>query len=182
MKRSWVFAIIVLVLAQLLVPSYMIWHKEQIKRKGKTFYIEIKPIDPYDYMKGKYIELTFRKLYFEYGGENLTGSRNRYATFSQDDDKSLFIESIGTEPPKGEDYYLRVNIDKETNFLNFYNIPPSGFFINEYKIDEIESAIDKWQDDSENIVYALVKIYKGEMVVEDIIIDGKSLSEVISNQ
>ena len=61
MKLSiWPFFIL-LVCAQLIVPGSMIWKKDMILVKGKSYKFLTAPIDPYDPFIGKYIVLNFRE-------------------------------------------------------------------------------------------------------------------------
>ncbi|MCO5231396.1 MAG: GDYXXLXY domain-containing protein [Chitinophagales bacterium] len=175
MKRSWILAIIVMVVAQLSVPLLMIWNKEQIVKNGATFYLKIRPIDPNHYMKGKYLDLNFDYLFWIKDKTLSNYNTKVYATFIQEENQNLKLDYLDSIPPIGRDDYILLEHMGE-DFI----IPRSGYFVNENKVEDIEKAVNSWQDKG-NIVFAKVKIYKGKMVVMDIIIDEKSIDAVIES-
>ena len=52
-------AFTVLVLAQWAVPSSMILRREASLRQGKEFKLRVRPLDPYDAFRGRFVRLDF---------------------------------------------------------------------------------------------------------------------------
>lgn len=58
--RKWLApALCLLFVAQLAVPLWQVWQEENIRRDGLPFKLALRPVDPYDIMRGRYLALAF---------------------------------------------------------------------------------------------------------------------------
>ena len=185
MKYGILLAFIVVALAQWIIPVNMIRGGEEVLAKGEAWKFETEPVDPSNPFKGKYVVLNFKqnsftdriKRHLEYGQEI-------FVILNKDKNGFAGIESISTTQPssitnyvKATVSYLNQNNDSTTVNINY---PFEEFYMDEYKAPKAETAYREANRDTSIITYARVKIWKGEAVTEDVIIDGKSIWETIS--
>jgi hypothetical protein len=104
-----------------------------------------------------------------------------YGLLSTDTSGFAHITSVTRdEPGEGTDY-LKVTVgyvyvDSVTSIS--INYPFDRFYMEESKAEHADAAYREAQRDTSKITYALVRIQKGEGIVENIIIDGKPIKEV----
>ena len=173
---------LIMVVAQWYVPGQMILFKEKILTTGKEFRFRTEPFDPYDAFRGKYVHLAFSQTsiqdkdsaYYQQG-------EMIYGLLSTDTSGFAHITSVTRdEPGEGTDY-LKVTVgyvyvDSVTSIS--INYPFDRFYMEESKAEHADAAYREAQRDTSKITYALVRIQKGEGIVENIIIDGKPIKEV----
>ena len=58
-KKYLILAFALMVGVQLLFPLKMIIEREIIITKGQTFLFKIRPIDPYDAFRGRYVSINY---------------------------------------------------------------------------------------------------------------------------
>lgn len=173
---------LIMVVAQWYVTGQMIVYKEKILTAGKEFRFRTEPYDPYDAFRGKYVHLNFSQtfvrvkdsVYYEQG-ERL------YGLLSTDTSGFAHITSLTRDEPGQETDYLKVTagyVYTDSVTVISFNYPFDRFYMEESKAEHADAAYQEAQHDTSKITYALVRIQKGEGVVEDIIIDGKPIKEV----
>jgi len=169
-------------LIQFAAPISMIWEKEKITQKGTEFKFKTRPIDPYDPFRGKYII-----LYFE--NTNVTVSnihewkniKEGYFMIEKDSEGFAKVVSAHIEKPKVGNYikmqcYHYYGSDNTINF----RYPFERFYMNENEALNAEKAYRlSNRDRNKENAYAIVKVLKGETVLEDVIIGGKSAKDLM---
>lgn len=58
-RRLLLLPLLLLFAAQLAVPLWQVWQEENIRREGLPFKLALRPVDPYDIMRGRYLALGF---------------------------------------------------------------------------------------------------------------------------
>ena len=176
-KKYLIIAFACTVLVQLSFPLKMIFDRELILLRGETFLMKIEPIDPYDAFRGRYVSINYT---------NVTAPipwsmQQEHYKFDHD----LFIplkkaangESIYQEAreirPSDTDIYLRVTpegptVDYETVWID---IPDKRYYMNEYKAPIADRIIKD--------AYAQIVVYKGQMVLKGILVDGMPIEKYI---
>ena len=101
-----------MVLAQLLAPSQMIYDQENILANGKLFKFKTQPVDPNDPFRGKYISLSFEQnKIFVKNSTNFHEGETVFVKLKTDTNGFAKITSISkTEPAEDLDYLkLKIN-------------------------------------------------------------------------
>jgi len=181
-KIIWIcFAL--LVLLQLWVPVSLVWSREQALTDGKTFIFKTAPVDPTDYLRGKYVTLNFSEQSIVLSGDH-TWEQDEKIFVGLTTDAAGFarIKRISNKKPSnGEDY-----VEARAGYTNYetpkrLNIewPFERFYMEESKAPAAEQAYNRAGRDSAATAYALVKVKKGVAVLADVFINGKPIDEFI---
>jgi uncharacterized membrane-anchored protein len=168
----------VVAIIQLLVPAWMIYQKELVIQKGITYLFPIAPVDPHDPFIGKYISLNFlnnsfisdRHLNVQYGN-------NIYAVINKDNNEKVVIEKLRIHPPKNQEEYIKVRVSYSDSNRIMIEYPFNVFYMEEFKANKAEEIYRKNVTKVGN-AFAVVKVYKGQYVIIDVIINGKSIVEL----
>ncbi len=172
--------------AQIYVPASMILEREDILTTGKTFKFKTAPVDPNDPMRGKYITLSFDANSFKtYGEQQFNQGENVFVHLKDDLEGFVEIENISAENPgkeidfvKAEIWYINYNNDTSDISISY---PFDRYYMEESKALKAETMYAESLSDSTTTTYAVVKIKDGEAVLEDVMIDGISIKELVGS-
>lgn len=169
-------------ICQWYVPVSMIAGQEDILRNGQVYHFKTAPVDPSDPFRGKYIVLDFEAEAFK----NTTGrqwDRNAevFAILEEDSDGFAAIANITEERPGTDVDYFAAEVrfaDDEVVRLRF---PFERFYLEESKAADAEEiyAESTREDAAEADAYAVVRIKEGETALQDVMLDGKSVVELV---
>lgn len=184
MLRSLIWpGFVVLLLAQWLVPTQMIWKKNKVLTQGTSYKFETEPVDPSDPFLGKYIILNFRENAFKTADNgSFTYGSKVYVHFRNENNGFARIESIHLKKPPGTNYlettvnYIR---DEKAGTTVFLNYPFTRYYMQEYKAPQAENIYRESRIDSTIKTYALVNIYNGDAIVKDVYINDSLINDVI---
>jgi uncharacterized membrane-anchored protein len=172
---------IIVSLAQWLVPAKMIFNSKEVLKKGKAYRFLTEPVDPTDPFKGKYITLNFKAEEFILKSTNITYGQTIFVLLGTDSAGFAYVTGISEkEPSNGADYvkattqYVSKINDSAVVHINY---PFDRFYMDEYKAPKAEDIYQKANRDTSKITYALVKIWKGAAVIENVIIGNKPIQE-----
>lgn len=184
MKTFSLLALLVVAAAQLFVPSKMIMDHESILEKGNEFRFKTAPIDPGDPFRGKYIRLNFDATEFDVGKETDWESRETVFVILENDEKGFAkITGVSKEPAKENLNYVKAKVSwlSENDSVNTLMIeyPFDKFYMEESKALLAETAYHDAAVDTNQIAYAVVNILNGSAVICDVMIDGKSINDVV---
>lgn len=185
-RKHWFILGALIAIVQIAIPLWMIWDKEQTIKKGKTFLFEIAPVDPTHPLKGKYIILDYLPLKLK-TKHPLNMDKKVYATLSRNEDDIFQIIHLSNQEPNNTDDYIEVFLYQWSLPLsarqedNIYNVsfPFSEYYMEEYKAPVAESMYRDLAQDSTFKAYAVIKVYQGNAVVIDVIMNGKSIQELL---
>ena len=185
-KKILIAAFILVVIAQLGVPAKMIWDREDVLKTGILFRFKTAPVDPNDPFMGKYIYLNFEdnSIVIPKEEEWLPGELI-YVSLHNDTSGFAKIKSISkTRPANDADFlkaYVEVvmkNNDVRTLTINY---PFDRYYMEESKAYEAELTYVRAQQDTTKITYALVSVKNGDAVLQDVMIDGTSIREMVKS-
>lgn len=195
-KLIYIGVFILVVFAQWFVPSQMILEHEDVATNGKVFKFSTSPIDPYDAFRGKYIQLNFKEDTGNVNTEtkSLNYGDDIYVTF-KDSSRFALVDSISINEPKNTSVYIKAKVSYvDNNYLGFVNskgkrpvlsihiiYPFERFYMNEIKAPKAETAYRENSRQTKDNVYALIAIKNGVGVVNDVIIDSKSIKDYVDN-
>jgi uncharacterized membrane-anchored protein len=184
MKYGFVIAFLLLAFIQWLVPVKIIFQKNEVLKKGRSYKFQTEPVDPSNPFKGKYITLNFTASSFTDTIERgLTHNADIYVMLGTDQNGYVFIKSLSTDKPKETIEFVRANVyytSKEKDSLTvFIRYPFNEFYMDEYKAPKAEIIFRESTGDRPTNTYALVKIWKGEAVIQDVYINDTPIRKLI---
>lgn len=182
MKTIHVFSLFVLVaIAQLFIPSQMIFHQERILETGTAFKFKTRPVDPSDPFKGKYIFLNYEINSIETTDSTWMRGEDIYLTITNDSLGFAMAEAVSRDIPQTSDF-VKTQVDwydKAQEKLRF-SFAFDEFYMNETKAYDAEVAHRVAQRDSDqNNTYALIFVKDGEAVLENVFINEVPIAEYV---
>lgn len=175
-------AFIIVALIQLYIPAKMVLDQEDILTSGTIYKFRAAPIDPIDPFRGKYITLTYRETTFDIPNEkDWVNGETIYVSFATDNDGFAKIRSVSKDKPTGTNDFLKarvsyISINGENELTIEY--PFNRFYMEESKAYDAELTYRQSQLDTNQVTYSLVSIKKGDAVLRDVLIDGRSIKEI----
>jgi uncharacterized membrane-anchored protein len=180
MKKPFFIGVFVLALiAQWYFPSRMIGQKERIVQQGVTYRFECEPIDPRDPFRGQYLILSFKEDTWRCAAcDNDTIPAYGYVLLTTGADGYAKVDTLLWEPPAAGDY---VQVELSPVWLTERKIRIQyrfdRFYLNEQIAQKAEQAYFEAVNDSTGSAYALVSVLEGETVLQDVVVNGKSVKE-----
>ena len=169
-------------LAQLFVPSQMIYNQEDILNTGKIVKFQCEPIDPNDPFRGKFITLRFKESAIKVKNlKEWNSNETIFATIETSKDGFAKIKSISRTEPTDNSTYLKLKINYITEYEGnkiYLDFPFNRFYMNENKAKNAEIAYAESTVDSTKTAYALVATKNGEALIKDVLIDNISIKEL----
>ena len=175
-------------------PLHTIWKYEFSDIPSREFLFECAMRDPYDIMRGRYVQLSFDQ-------GNITLPENRSATYPRglevyavlkegEDGFAKIVDFVTTRNEVPQDGWpLRISSDavwntnwqpNDENKRISYRVrfPFERYYVNEKLAPQAEKVI---RGESSTKVALKVRILEGgEFAVEDLLVDGRPLREVIA--
>lgn len=185
-KYLLLIAFVFVAFAQIYVPASMILEREDILATGKTFKFRTNPVDPNDPMRGKYITLGFDENNYTIQGEQqFMQGENIFVHLKEDLDGFVEIKNLSSEKPgedidfvKAEIWYINYQNDTSNISINY---PFDRYYMEESKAPQADTIYSESLSDTTTITYAVVKIKNGEAVLEDVMIDGISIKDLVDS-
>lgn len=181
-KIAFVF-FIGIALVQLYVPASMIWKNEDVLKTGNEFKFKTAPIDPNDPFRGKYISLRYEENEIDIKNDTHWNRGEIIYVIIKNDEKGFAkILSVSTSKPNRTNEYVRAKIAYISDTKLTIEYPFDRYYMEESKANAAEIVYAESQIDSNQIAYALVNIKKGEAVLKDVVIDGKSIKDLVKER
>lgn len=177
---------ILVALAQLYVPSKMIYDREEILETGTDYKFSTAPIDPSDLFRGKYIILSYKDNVVDVKNEkSWIATETVYVSLDTDEAGFAKIESISKEKPSENQDFIKAEVSTVssdgTNKLTIY-FPFDRYYMEESKAYDAELVYTKSLQDTTQVAYALVSIKNGDAVLKDVLINGISIKEIVKEK
>ncbi|MDR0762118.1 MAG: GDYXXLXY domain-containing protein [Campylobacteraceae bacterium] len=176
MKRVIWSALILFMVMQLSAVLWQAIKYESIIYFGKTLYLAILPIDPYDAFRGRYIRLDFADDYV-YATDDIKNNKELFVTFITEDGISKPYEIFNSKPNTDEPYLKIKNYYKSYDGIHI-SYPFKRFYMQE---DSVIKA-DRNNIFNNNNVVAAVKVLDGVGVLSDIMINSISINKYMQEQ
>jgi len=173
--------------AQLYVPASMIMEQKDILETGKLYRFKIRPIDPSDPLRGKYIRLWFADDSFIMP-DSINYYRNQtvYLQIYEGSDGYAKIKNVYKTKPQKDLEFLEATISYPSYFNDStrltINYPFNSFYLDENKAPIAEDVYRESQLNSAKSAWAIVKIKNGAAALEDVLINGISINTIISER
>lgn len=181
-KNILIILFLFVVMAQLFVPSQMIYNQEDILNTGKIVKFQCEPIDPNDPFRGKYITLKFKESAIKVKNlKEWNSNETIFAKIETSKDGFAKIKSISRTEPTDNSIYLKLKINYITEYEGnkiYLDFPFNRFYMNENKAKNAEKVYTESTIDTTKIAYALIATKNGEAVIKDVLIDNISIKEL----
>ena len=179
MKKNKLFFRIFIVLAiiQLAAPLYMVWHYEDILHTGQRFIWVTAPVDPYDALRGRYVDLRFKEMTGPIlGNAQLNSGQTAYAMIAEDQNGYAVISGITDAHPEGNTYVkIKVSYIENANIVHFV-LPFNRYYMQEQLAPIAEQAYRKSAGKEATV---LVRVKDGYGVVEELYIGDQTIYEYL---
>ncbi len=177
---------------------YLIKSNEIILKDGKIFKFKTAPVDPFNAFKGRYVALNFDAGNFTLDKlpDSMSCEYNRrpkiiYALIGNKDGFA-YVKNISIKKPNdSEDYLtirqfycdeeykyddnLKISIETGSYKINL-TFPFSAYYLEETHAPKAEKLYNDNNKNSNN-TYALIKINKGNALIQDLYINNKPIKE-----
>ncbi len=186
--------LIVMVIAQWVVPATMIFEQESILTEGATYKFKTAPFDPSDPFRGSYLTLRFAEARHEIDSSlTFKDKDNVFVNLTRDESGFAVIKNISTTRPDDGDYVVAQTgyespvwdreRDVKTNKKEVAIIFPfNRFYLEESKAKDADRAYQDSNRDSTQVSYAIVKVRKGKSAIEDVILNGESVRKIVARE
>lgn len=174
-----------MVVAQWLIPGKTIWEYESVLMTGELHKFRTLPVDPNDPFRGKYITLRFPDIPMD--SILLNGTQEyAYCLLAIDSLGFSTVDQVLLTEPTSTQAYFRAEIERKSNKSWSWKrtkigYPFERFYMEEHKAPKAENFYNTASRDTQQTVYATVRIKNGMTVLEDVFIDGHSISEIEDN-
>ena len=182
-KKITLIAFIIVAIAQIVLVAGLIIRYETVLKYGKEFKFKTEPIDPYDAFRGRYVAVKVKAgnvpckdaYSFNLGEE-------AYALISIDKEGFAEFADLKHEKPDNGIDYLKVKVlwERDENEV-CVETPFKRFYMEESDAGKAESIYRKYNTGDGN-AYLVVRILAGNGVIENLMIDGTPVSELIKEQ
>ena len=177
MRRTKLIFILIFII-QLAVPLSMIINKEVILGRGETINFQVRPVDPYDAFRGKYLRISILENTVITNTDYFKNNQDVYARITVDNDGFGTPVAISTEPYDNE-LYIKCKIDNVYDDSVILSFPFDRFYINEKYSSLGEKLYNKYSNGEKKDAFISVRISKGKAVLEEMYLSGIEINEFI---
>jgi len=176
---------VLVALAQLAVPAWMIIGHERIRSEGEVFNFRTAPVDPRDPFRGEYVRLEFEAENGNWpaprtGVEAYTNQR-AFAVLGTDSAGHAVVQALTTERPISGAYVDIYYTSFDTSTVTRIDLPFDRYYLEEGDGKKTEDMLlPQWNDGvvSQPLpAHAVVRILNGKAVITDLVVGDKSIHE-----
>ena len=172
---------ILLALAQLAVPAWMIVGQERVLRDGRQVKLQTRPVDPADLFRGRYVALGFavEQVPRELVRGHFDHNDVAYLELRERPDGFVEAAALHKEKPDGE-----LLLEAKVTFISpetvGVELPFNRYYMDENAAPAAETAYRNLATDADS--WATVRILDGRAVLEELYIGGKPVAEFLREQ
>lgn len=178
MKNKYALLLIFLFVAflQLLVPANMIFQKNKTVNMGTLYKFRVKPVDPADPFRGRYVDLSFEQDTFntekaiDFNFQSVI-----YVEIKKGIDSFAVVKNISLKPFDHTNDFITARVAYVNDNRIHIQYPFTRFYMEEDKAPKAEEYANKMLRDSTYNGFAEVYVYKGDAVLQDVKIADKTL-------
>jgi uncharacterized membrane-anchored protein len=180
MKKAYLIAAFVItVILQLMIPVKMIYDSEITEKEGTEFKFKTIPVDPTDFLRGKYITLNYEISTYPAADTTFVSGEQVYVAVKKDKNGFAQIASIHHDKPEGINDYVLADVNYNHAGRISLEFAFNRFYMAENKAAEAETAYAEYSKKNLKPAYALVAVKEGNAVVKDVIIDGVPIKDYV---
>lgn len=170
-------AFTILAIIQLVIPASMIFRSEKALTTGQSYLIRVRPVDPYDVFRGRYVTLANEGFNYRDIPEDsrslLKEGSHFYALLGVDEEGFAYIRDISLDIP--EEDYLKMEYNLDGVVVN----PFDRFYLQQDVAPKVEKAFNEAGWNKTEATYISVRIKDGVGVIEELFILGMPVEEII---
>lgn len=174
-------ALIALFVIQLAVPLSMIWQKEQILAKGEVVKFQVRPVDPYDAFRGKYLSIGLVDNEIYTAGDDYSEGQTVYVLLNKEMDGFVTLWDISVEPFHGE-LYMKCTVDDAYEDYVLIDPPFNRYYLNEDYSQMGEDLYNRFSSGDREDAYVTVRISRGRAVLEEMYLAGVEINRLIEEE
>jgi len=148
---------------QLLVPAGMIYNKYDILKNGAMVKFQVRPIDPYDPFRGRYVAVNVPLDITNYSG--------RYGIVLVNENGFGNVVKVTDEKPAGELYVKSLS-------PNYFRMPIERYYMDEKLAPEAE----RLPFDEENRAFVVARIKNGNVVLQGLYVNDVPIEEYLKGK
>ena len=164
-----------LCLLQLAVPLYMVWRWENILQTGVAYQWRTAPVDPYDALRGRYIDLRFKDTKGPVNGAKIEPGKTAYGLLGRDEQGFAYIVAVSSQKPVNGDY-VEVRTSYMTGNLMNVTLPFKRFYMREDLAPLAEKAYQKNAGKDGKVT---VRVKNGLAVIEQVYIGDQTIEDYL---
>lgn len=171
--------------AALAVPMALIIRYERVLRNGTPFRFRTQPVDPADPFRGRYVQLRFALSVSLPPGWKVRPGETLYARLGEDEEGFARIEAVSRTRFADSVPYVRAEtgwwLDHSNRRVRI-EVPFTQFYMNEWKAPEAERAYQRLHHKGETSVWAVVRIWRGKGVIEELYYEGVPVRQYLAEK
>ena len=167
---------ILLALAQLAVPAWMIRGEERVLRQGRQIKLQTRPVDPADLFRGRYVALGFavEQVPRELVRGQFQHNDDAYLELREGSNGLVETVALHKDKPEGE-LVLKATVNFITPDTIGVELPFNRFYMDENDAPHAEAAFRERAD--EEGTWVTVRVLNGRGVIEELYVGGKPVRE-----
>ena len=173
---------IVLAVAQLSVPAWMIFGQERVLREGRQLKFQTRPVDPADVFRGRYVALGFtaEQVPRELVRGHFDPDDRAYLELREGTNGYAEIVALHKEKPDG-DLVLAVTVNHITPPMVGVELPFNRYYMDEHEAPRAE-AVYRDRASVPTEAWAAVRVFRGKGVIEELYVGGKPVRQLLREQ
>lgn len=181
-----------MVLAQWYIPAQMIVEQQRIIKRGTPYLFQLRPVDPTDYFRGKYITLSYREdKGIRVEKERFNKGMPVYACVSKDSLGYAVIDSVSLTIPDASIDYFETEVSRvyqnykqrESEFSSMrIKFSFNRFYMEESKAPIAERKYNEVARDSTINIAGKVYLYEGKTQLDNVLIDGVPIADWVMEE
>jgi uncharacterized membrane-anchored protein len=180
MKKTYlIVAFVITVILQLCIPIKMIYDSEITEKEGTEFKFKTVPVDPVDFLRGKYITLNYEIGTYPTADTTFVSGEQVYVVLKKGKDDFAEIASVHHDKPESEKEYVLAEVNYNHAGRLSLGFAFDRFYMAENKAADAEAAYAEYSEKNLKPAYALVAVKEGNAVVKDVIIDGLPIKDYV---
>lgn len=166
------FAIVTV--AMFAAPAFMARQGELVLRHGSIYLFKAAPMDPYDYFRGRYVNIRLEQNYAPAPSDKKLDFKYNEpvcAVLKNGGDGFACFDRLSRTPPEDGDY-VKVHFSWQDKDKAYLLIPFNQVYMNEHMAPEAERAVrDELMKRNDACVLKL-RVYRGAAAVEELLINS----------
>jgi len=169
------------VFVQIFVPAKMIFHQETALQTGTEYRFRIRPYDPNDPFKGKYVRLYFAANSIAVKDSTWQTDDDVYVLLTTNSAGYAKIQSVSATEPENTDNYVKAKVSYLSgDLILFIDYPFSKYYMEEEKAPLAEQIYRELK--AGEIAYALVFVKNGNASLSGVYIDDLPIETLVEER
>lgn len=176
-KMIVIVTFVAVVILQWLAPVSIIVDKNRVVASGNHFCFKVRPVDPSHPFTGRYLSLKFDQDHLPIKPElKYSPGMNLYLEIDTDENDFAVVKDISAVPFTHTSDYIQVTLSHWDADNIYIQYPFEQFYMEENKAKTADLRLSVLLQEPDSKICAMIKILNGASVLEDVFIDGASVT------